>query len=538
MSQTFRAPVYCDSGVVAAPHYLASLAGATVLQEGGNAVEAAIAANAVLGVTWPHMCGVGGDLFLLVYWAATGELLGLNASGHSSRRASVEAARALGHATMPLRGGLSITVPGAVDGWVTALERFGRLELGRLLAPAIRYAAEGFPITANLSQAIADKLPVFQEHPASLAVYAPGGRVPAPGERLANPALATTLSRVAEQGRRGFYEGETAQRIARAVQEAGGLLDEEDLASQHAVWVEPLRTTYRGWELCELPPPTQGVTALEMANLVEGFDLAAAGHNSAQTIHWIVEAKRLAFADRDRYLADPAAMTCSAEWLASKAYAEARRRAIDPWRAAARVEPGRPKPDGDTIYLCTADREGNVVSLIQSLFHSFGSGIVAEGTGVMLQNRGASFRLDPEHPNVFAPRKRPFHTLIPALALQNGKPALVFGTRGADGQPQTQLQVLANVVDYGFNPQLAVEAPRWVHGGPAKHHPPDTVVLESRISDVQRVAEELRARGHRVAISSPLDLGMGTAQAIRIDQERGVLIAGSDPRGDGAAIGF
>ncbi len=538
MSVTYRAPVYCENGVVASPHYLASLAGVQVLQDGGNALDAAIAANAAVGVAWPHMCGIGGDLFLMMYWAQSGEVYALNASGRSAANATLERARAIGHSRIPERGGLSVTAPGAVDGWIVAHERFGSLEMERLLAPAIQYAERGFPISAWLSRAIADKLPIFQQYPAALEVFAPGGRVPGPADRLANPALARSLKRIAGRGRSGFYEGATAARVAQAVHDAGGFMDEADLADQHADWVEPLRTNYRGLEVLEMPPNTQGLTALQMFNLMQGFDLASAGHNSAQAIHWMVESKRLAFADRDAYLADPDVVTASVEWLASAEYANQRRAGIDPRRAARSVSAGRSKADGDTIYLCTADRHGNVVSLIQSLFHSFGSGVVAGGTGIVLHNRGASFNLDPTHPNRLAPRKRPFHTLIPALALSTGKPWLAFGTRGADGQPQTQAQVLANIVDFGMNPQEALEAPRVVHDGPSSHHPPDTVVLESRIPDVERVAEELRLRGQQVLISSELDVGMGTAQAIQVDRERGILMAGSDPRGDGAAIGW
>jgi gamma-glutamyltranspeptidase/glutathione hydrolase len=501
-------------------------------------LDAAIAANAAVGVVWPHMCGVGGDLFLLVYWARSGELVGLDASGRSPAGASVERARAMGHQEMPLRGGMSITVPGAVDGWITALERFGSRELGHLLGPAIRYAEQGFPISGWLAYAIADRLPVLHECPAALEVYAPGGRLPRPADRLANLDLAHTLRGIAERGRDAFYAGETAARIARAVRESGGVMDEDDLAAQRSDWVKPLCATYRGVQVAELPPSTQGVTALQMFGLVDGFDVASAGHNSVEAIHWGVEAKRVAFADRDRYLADPAAMTVAPQRLLDPAYLRQRRALIDDQRAAAPIPAGTPAADGDTIYLCAADRDDNVVSLIQSLFHAFGSGVVAARTGVVLHNRGGGFRLDPEHANALGPRKRPLHTLIPAMALRDGAPLLAFGARGANGQPQTQLQVLSNVLDFGMNPQEAVESPRWVHGGPARHHPPDAVVLESRMPDLQRLVAGLQGRGHEVFVSDELDLGMGTAQMIQVDRERGVLMAGSDPRGDGAALGW
>jgi gamma-glutamyltranspeptidase/glutathione hydrolase len=415
------------------------------LQDGGNAVDAAIAANAVVSVAWPHMCGIGGDLFMLVYWARSEDVFGLNASGRASRHASVERVRALGHQQMPTHGGLAVNVPGAVDGWATALERFGTRGLDELLAPAVRYAEHGFPITALLSQAIQNKLPIFTQYPAALDVYVPAGRPLRPGDRLANPDLARTLRTIGREGRSGFYSGEVASLVSAAIRQAGGLVDEEDMAAQRSDWMAPLRTSYRGLEVCEMPPNTQGVTALQLFNLMEGFDLASAGHNSAQSMHWMVESKRLAFADRDRFVTDPSAMPVAAEQLASKAHAEELHASIGS-RTAPRTSAAGLKLGGDTIYLCVVDRHGNAVSLIQSLFDNFGSGVVVPGAGVVLQNRSAAFNLDPVHPNHLAPRKRPLHTLIPALALSRGKPALVFGTRGANGQPQTQAQVLANVV--------------------------------------------------------------------------------------------
>ncbi len=531
---TYRAPVRSFEGVVAAPHHLASLAGVEVLREGGSAVDAAIAANAVMGVVWPHMCGVGGDLFAQVWSASDNRLYGLNASGRSGAAATIEAYRERGLQSMPVHGPLSVTVPGAVGGWYALHRRWGKLEPGRIFSHAIRHAREGFAVSDRLAGAIREYSSKLAECGVGTDVYLPTGQAPSAGRRLQQPDLAASLASIARHGPDEFYRGELGERIVAFLQGEGSLLDLEDFAAQSSDWVDPLRVDYRGARVAELPPNTQGLAVLQILRMLEPLDVAGLGFGTGELVHQIVERKKLAFADRDAYVGDPSQVEVPVDRLLAPDYARSRVGQVGQ-RATEAVSAG-PVGDGDTIYLCTADRDGNVVSLIQSLFNAWGSGVVVPGTGVTLQNRGASFKLQPGHPNALAPRKRPMHTLIPGFALKDGKPWMAFGTRGADGQPQTAVQVLTNVLDFGMNVQAALEAPRWVHGAPSARFPKEAVVVEGRIDE--STVDDLRRRGHTVIVTTALDDAMGTAQAIQIDDEHGCYTAGSDPRGDGVALGL
>lgn len=526
-------------GMVATSQPLASAAGLEVLREGGNAVDAAVAAAAVLTVVEPTMTGVGGDLFALVFSGTDGSLHALNASGRTGRAAECDAVLARGHSRIPVRGALSVTVPGAVDGWAELLARHGTMPLARVLGPAIAYARGGFPvaeIVAGQWRAVERELAADA---GAAAVFLPGGRAPRAGEVFANEALAGTLEQIAEGGRDAFYGGPLGRQICRHLGEHGGLIDEEDFAAQRADWVEPISTRFRGCDVCELPPNTQGFVVLEMLNILEAYDLRALGQNSAECLHLLIEAKRLAFADRDLRLADPAHVPAATlATLVSKGYAAARRRRIDERRAASRVEAGAiggdpplparqpPSGAGDTVCLSVVDGAGNAVSLIQSLFESFGSAVVAPGTGVVLHNRGSLFVLDPAHANRLGPGKRPMHTLIPAMVLRDGRPLLSFGVMGGDLQPQGHVQVLLNLLEFGMNVQEAGEAARIRHSA-------DGVAVESGIDE--RVRADLAARGHRIVEAPGV---FGGFQGVMIDRESGVLMGGSDPRKDGLAIGF
>lgn len=521
-------------GMVATPHYLASVAGLRTLQAGGNAVDAAIAANAVLTVVYPHMCALGGDAFFLIWDPSESCLHALNGSGRAPAAASIEALAAAGHTTMPQRGALAVTVPGTVHAWETVLDRFGTFGLGDLLQPAIAYAERGFPVSPGLSRAIEQAKPLLEQQAAAARQFLPGGRVPAPGDILRQPDLAAALRLIAGRGADAFYAGAIGESIVAALRAHGGLMSMDDLAAHRSDWVEPLRTTYRGVELVELPPNTQGVTALQMANIMEGFDVPALGWGSAALIHRCVEAKKLAFADRDRYVTDPERADVPVNRLISKAYAAELRQRIDPERAW--VEGSEAPGGGDTVYLCTVDRSGMAVSLIQSIFQGFGCGLVAEGTGIVLNNRGASFTLDPAAANRLEPRKRPLHTLIPAMLLRDGRPWVVMGTMGGHGQAQTHLQLLLNLVDFGMEPQAAVEAPRWVSGRGTPDDPPHVLYLEPGLGADTVTA--LRRLGHDARTSEPQSSLMGHAQMIEIDRERGILRGGADPRADGYALGW
>jgi gamma-glutamyltranspeptidase/glutathione hydrolase len=511
--------------MVATSQPLAAAAGLRVLQEGGNAVDAAVATAAVLNVVEPMMCGIGGDLFALVYSAKTGEIVGLNATGRAGSLASANELRAEGLEHMPGSGILAVTVPGALEGWGRLLDRFGSRSLGELLRPAIRYATGGFPVSDIIQTSWEENEDKLLQHPATARTYLVDGRAPRKGEIFKSPDLARTFETIAAKGPEAFYRGEIATKIADFVQAEGGLITYEDLAHHTGNWVEPISTTYRGVEVYEMPPNSQGFVGLEMLNILEGFDIKSLGHNSVDTLHLLIEAKKLAFADRDAYLADPEKAKVPVRKLISKEYAAERRKLISMECAAHTVEPGL-REQSDTVYVTVVDKDRNAVSLIYSIFSAFGSGLVVPDTGIMLQNRGTGFSLEPGHPNEIGPGKRALHTNMPGMAFKNGKPWLCFGVMGGDMQPQGQSQVLVNLIDFGMDVQEAGEAPRFRHLGSG-------VGFESGV-DID-VLHGLIRRGHR-----PLTLfgAYGGYQAILIDPDTGVLMGGSDPRKDGCAIGY
>jgi gamma-glutamyltranspeptidase/glutathione hydrolase len=533
-----RSVVLARNGIIATSQPLASAAGLRALQQGGNAIDAAVTAAAVLAVVEPTMNGVGGDLFAIVYDAKTKTVHGLNASGRSAAAATPEEYRRRGFDAVPYRGELSVSVPGVVDGWNALLAKYGTIKLDRALEPAIGYARDGWAISEIIATQWKDAEPILAKDPAAAATFLPGGHAPAPGDVFRNPRLATTLEAIREGGRDAFYKGPIARAIADDMRRRKGLLTEADFAANTPDWVDPVSTRYRGYQVLEMPPNTQGVVALEMLNILEGFDIKSMRHNSAEYLHLLVEAKKLAFADRDAWLADPGAVPGAAlSRMLSKEYAAERRKEINPQRAAASYAPLKlagyspapeqhPQAKGDTIYMTVADREGNIVSLIQSIFENFGSGVVAGDTGIVLHNRGNLFSLAPGHPNLLAPGKRPFHTLVPAMVMKDNQPWLSFGVMGGDMQPQGHVQVLLNLIDFGMNVQEAGEAPRFRHSAAG-------LALESAISPEARFG--LNQRGHSVITQ----IGMfGGFQGILFDRERGVMMGGSDPRKDGVAIGY
>jgi gamma-glutamyltranspeptidase/glutathione hydrolase len=524
--------------MIATSQSLASAAGLHVLQAGGNAIDAAVTAAAVLAVVEPSMNGIGGDLFALVYDAKTKRLHGLDASGRSPAAATPAEFARRGLAEVPGNGPLPVDVPGVVSGWDALLARFGTMTMADALAPAIGCARDGFPVAELMAaewQASAERLAA---DPAAARTFLPGGTAPVMGEVFTNPRLAHSLELLARDGAAAFYSGPIAQAIAADMRARNGLLTAQDLADHSAEWVETISTRYRGVDVHEMPPSTQGVVALEMLNILEGFDIAAMGHNSADYLHVVAEAKKIAFADRGAWLADRAFMPGDVlATLLSKDYAATRRAEIDLARAGAYASAAPPigaaasadfagRDRGDTIYLSAADGQGNVVSFIQSLFGSFGAGIVAGDTGITLHNRGSGFTLAAGHPNQIGPRKRPLHTLVPAMLLKDGRPWVAFGVMGGDNQAQAHAQMVMNFVDFGLHVQAAGDAPRMRHMG-------DTVALESGIDDAVRAS--LERRGHVVSAGRG---NVGGYQAVLIDPQSGVLMGGSDPRKDGLAIGW
>ncbi len=517
-------------GVVAAPHYLAAEAGLDVLKRGGNAIDAAIATSAMLQVVYPFVCGLGGDVFMLIYDAKSGGLYGLNGSGRSAQAATIERYHELGYTTMPTLGIHTVTVPGCVSGWNAAMERFGSLSLASVLAPAISYAEEGFPVGPGLHTALARTSTRAEIHRSWHAHFLPDATVPPVGAIARFPTLARTLRTIATNGAETFYRGEIAEQIAAFFAREGGLITQDDLAHHQSDWVTPLSVPFADMRVYELPPNTQGVTALQMLGIVDSLPL---GYNplTPKTIHLSVEAKKLAFADRAAYLTDPAFMQVIPEELIDPNYLARRLMLIDPAHAQPSFAPG--SFTGDTVYLCAADRNGNVVSLIQSNYMGFGSGVVVDDTGIVLHNRGAYFSLDPNAANALAPSKRTLHTLIPSMALRNGRPAIVFGTMGGDGQAQTHLQVYTAIARFGLNMQQAIELPRWIHGDTTEG---ETLLMENRFP--ARTLDALRRLGHSVQEDEAWSSTMGHAHGIIFDAATGVMQGGSDPRAEGVAAGW
>jgi gamma-glutamyltranspeptidase/glutathione hydrolase len=521
--------VLARGGIACTSQPLASFAAAEVLRTGGNAVDAAVTAAALLGVVEPYATGIGGDCFMLIWSAAERRLHGLNGSGRAPRRATIARCAAAGGGAMPTHGMLPVTVPGAVDAWATALARFGTRALATALAPAIAYADAGFAV----SEIIAHQWRLcagLLQNDAAVRTFTPAGRAPAAGEVVRFPGLARTLARIAAGGADVFYRGDLAAEIVAFSEAHGGVLGREDLADHASTWVDPIATSYRGYELCEIPPNGQGLAALLALNVLEHFDVA--GADAATALHLQIEAVKLAYADRERWIADPALAPVPTAALLAKDYARGRAALIRAERALAGAAPGTLPAGTDTVYLTTADAAGNVVSLINSLFFPFGSGMVVGDTGIVLQNRGYGFALDPAHPNCLAPGKRPSHTILPAMLCRDGLPVVSFGVMGGDMQAQAHVQVVSSLVDAGCNVQEALDRPRFHYLDRAR------VALEARVDPA--VAAELARRGHVVedeAAALPRG-GFGGGQGIMIDRDAGVYWGGSDERKDGCAIGF
>jgi gamma-glutamyltranspeptidase / glutathione hydrolase len=532
-----RSTVMARQGMAATSQPLATATAIRVLQQGGNAVDAAIAANAVLGVVEPMSCGLGGDLFAIVWDAKTKKLYGLNASGRSPGAATIDVFEAKGLTAIPTYGPLSWSVPGCVDGWDQLRQRFGTRSWSELLEPAIDYADIGFPVSEIIAAQWRQSAPALAAIPTTAACFLPGGQAPPKGSLFRNPQLARSLRVIVQGGRDAFYRGPIAQAIVRYSQSAEGLFSLADFAEHKSTLVEPLSTNYRGYDVWELPPNGQGIAVLEMLNLLEPFDLKSLGPQSAAALHLLIEAKKLAYEDRAKYYSDPDFGHLPIAGLISKAYAQGRRAELKLDRASVHPTAGEPA-QADTIYMTVVDRDFNCVSLIQSNFHDFGSRHVPADLGFALQNRGALFALDRSHSNRLEPRKRPFHTIIPGFITRDGKPWLSFGLMGGDMQAQGHVQVICNLIDFGMDVQEAGDAPRFRHFGssePTGQRGKDggEVALESGITP--EVRRQLLAKGHRLVEEVG---GFGGYQAIRIDLERGVLWGGSDPRKDGAAMGY
>jgi gamma-glutamyltranspeptidase / glutathione hydrolase len=530
---TGRSRIATRYGIVAASQPLAAQAGVQVLERGGNAVDAAIAANAVMGLVEPQSNGIGGDLFAIVYDAHTGALHGLNASGWTPGGLTPAALKQRGFTEMPQDGIHTVTVPGAVAGWEALRTRLGSLPMSQLLAPAIFYADEGFPVSDVIAAAWASLADKLAAEPNAAHTYLPGGHPPAGGDVFTNHDLANSLRRIAADGPAGFYEGPTADAILAISHEKGGTLAAADLREMHVEWVDPISTTYRGWTVYELPPNTQGIAALAMLNLMEQFPLREYGFHSVKALHVMIEAKKLAYADMLRYVGDPRFASAPVPAILDKAHAESRARAIDPDRAATRVEPSvlaglTCSAGGDTIYLSVIDRHGTIVSLIQSIYAGFGSAIVPPGAGFALHNRGALFTLDEAHPNTLAPRKRPLHTIIPAF-MESGETRIGFGIMGGFNQAQAHAQFVANIVDYGCDIQEALEAGRFTKGTFSGAD----VNVEALVPEAVRLG--LAALGHDVTTVPPRSSTFGHGQAV-MSNASGVHFGASEPRHDGAAI--
>jgi gamma-glutamyltranspeptidase/glutathione hydrolase len=526
-----RSVVMARDGMVASSQPLAVEVGVSILKKGGNAIDAAIATALTLGVVEPVSTGIGGDAFLLYQRAADGRIYGVNGSGRCPQRLTLEELRRRGIQGIPRTGLASVTIPGAIDAFVEVQRRHGRLTFAEVLEPAIHYASEGFPVSEIIARQWQGAVPLLSQCPSSARTYLVDGKAPQAGAIHRQPNLARTLKLLAAEGRDAFYQGEVARQMVQFSQENNGFFSLEDFASHTTDWVEPISIDYRGYTILELPPNGQGITALIALNILEGCDLASLEYGSARYYHLLIEATKQAFADRNRYVADPTFADLPIEGLLTKAYAKARRQEIARDRAGD-YQAGSPLPYGNTVYVSCVDRERNVVSLINSLFTAFGSGVVAGDTGICLQNRGSGFVDDPQHVNVLAPGKRPLHTIIPAMILKDDRPWVCFGVMGGDVQPQGHTQVAINLIDFHMNVQEALEAPRYrIMGG-------KLVALERAIPhEVRRILE---AMGHELLPYGEIPPGTpyGGGQAIMIADDLGVLQGGSDHRKDGCAIGY
>lgn len=532
-----RSEVIAQNGMAATSQPLATQAALDILKKGGNAIDAAIAANAVLGVVEPTGCGVGGDLFAIIWSADKQKLYGLNASGRSPRSLKLEYFRSKGLDFIPPTGPLPVSVPGCVDGWFEMHDMFGRLPMREILQPAINYARDGFPVTEVIASSLETGTAALKQYPNIKETYMPGGKSPAKGEIFKNPNLANTLDKIAKGGRNEFYRGSIAKTIAAFMKSQGGFLTYDDMARHTSEWVEPVSQSYRGYDVWELPPNGQGIATIQILNILEGFDLARLGYGSAEYIHLFTEAKKLAFEDRAKFYADPRFSSVPVSQLISKKYAVERRRMISPSKAAKRYDPGKIEA-GNTIYLTVADKFGNMVSLIQSNYRGMGSGMCPTGLGFVLQDRGEMFSLDPGHANAFAPGKRPFHTIIPGFITKNGKPWISFGVMGGDMQPQGHAQIIINLIDFKMNLQEAGDAPRIYHSGssePTGQQMTDGGILYLESGFRWEVIQKLLSMGHRVE----WNLGSyGGYQAIMRDEKNKVYYGASESRKDGQAAGY
>jgi gamma-glutamyltranspeptidase / glutathione hydrolase len=535
-----RSEVLAQHGMACTSQPLATQAAVDILKQGGSAVDAAIAANAVLGVVEPMNCGVGGDLFAIVWDVKSGRLHGLNASGRSPHSLTLDHFRSNKIEKLPERGPLTISTPGCIDGWFELHTKFGKLPMAKVLEPAIRYARQGFPVSEVIANEWTGSAATIRDQPGFSGTYFVDGRAPEKSQLFRNPALATTLERIASNGRDGFYKGETAQRIDSFLREHGGFLSSRDLAEHKSEWVEPVSTNYRGYDIWELPPNTQGIAVLQMLNILEGYDLRRFGFGSKEYVHLFVEAKKLAFEDRAKFYADPAFNKLPVKQLISKEYAAERRKLINLKSAAKSYDVGNPRLNqGDTVYLTTADDQGNMVSLIQSLYFGFGSGICPEGLGFALQNRGALFNLKEGELNSYAPHKRPFQTIIPAFITRDGKPFISFGVMGGQMQPQGHAQIVINLIDFGMGLQEAGDAPRIQHTGssePTGTEMKDGGQVSLEFGFPSETERDLLALGHKLGRSTAGSFG--GYQAIKVDLTNRVYSGASESRKDGQAAGY
>lgn len=531
-----RAEVLAQSAMAATSQPLATQVALDILQEGGSAVDAAIAANAMLGLVEPTGCGIGGDLFAIVWDAKEQKLVGLNASGRSPKSLTKDVFHAQGHTKIPSFGPLPVSVPGAVDGWFELHEKYGVLPMATLLTPAITYARQGFPVSELIAYYWERNARRVGKYEGFKETYLINGKAPRKGDIFKNPSLAATYEKIATGGRDAFYKGDIARIIEAYMKQQGGYLSYADLATHTSEWVEPVSVNYRGYDVWELPPNGQGIAALQILNILEQYDIEGMGFGSADYIHTFVEAKKLAFADRAKYYADTDFNKIPVDWLISKQYAGERRKLIDPTKAAKRVDAGL--NDGDTIYLTVADKDGNMVSLIQSNYRGMGSGMTPPELGFMLQNRGELFTLEAGHFNEYEPGKRPFHTIIPAFVTRNGKPVMSFGVMGGGAQPQMHAQIIVNMLDFGMNLQEAGDAPRILHSGsssPTGELMTNGGELHLETGIATDVIRELADRGHKISWSTG---AYGGYQAIMRDHKRGIYIGASESRKDGQAAGY
>ncbi len=532
-----RSEVIAQHGMAATSHPLATQIALDILKKGGSAVDAAIAANAALGLMEPTGCGIGGDLFAIIWDAESEQLHGLNASGRSPQNLPVDYFLENGYEYIPQRGALSVSVPGTVDGWFEMHGKFGRLDMTDILQPSIDYARNGFPVTELIAYYLGRSAPILSGFPNFKETYMPDGRMPDKGELFRNPYLANTYEIITQEGRDAFYRGDIARTIESYIRENGGFLSYEDMAAHISTWVDPVSTNYRGYDIWQLPPNGQGIAVLQILNILEGYDVASMGLYSPEYIHFFVEAKKLAFEDRARYYADMDFSPVPVKKLISKAYAEERRQLINPDRASRRYEPGIPETP-NTIYLTVADKDGNMVSLIQSNYRGMGSGMTPPGLGFVIQNRGEGFTLQSGYFNTYEAGKRPFHTIIPGFITKEGAPYMSFGVMGGAMQPQGHAQIVVNMIDFGMNLQEAGDAPRIHHTGssePTGQRMTDGGTLNLESGFPYETIRALMEKGHRIQWANG---PYGGYQAIKWDAENGVYYGASESRKDGHAAGY